>query len=83
MIAGVLRSNRVQYTINDTGNQNLRGYEGILALMLEIGGLLGDFAFVPMDLAFNTSSQKFESITVYTGYVGLEHDWSGQFTSSV
>ncbi len=48
-----------------------------------IGGLLGDFAFMPMDLAFNSSSQEFESVTVYTAYVGLEHDWSGQFTSSL
>jgi len=99
MVAGVVRSNRVQYTINNTGNQNLPGYGGILAVMLDlnknnrlktsasggvgIGGLLGDFAFVPMDLAFNSSSQEFESVTVYTAYVGLEHDWSGQFTSSL
>ena len=99
MVAGVLRSNRAQYTINDTGSQNLLGYGGILAVMLDInknnrlkssasggvgiGGLLGDFAFVPMDLAFNSSSQEFESVTVYTAYVGLEHDWSGQFTSSL
>jgi hypothetical protein len=99
MLAGVLRSNRVQYTINAKGNQSLPGYGGILALMLDlnennrlkssasggvgIGSLLGDFAFVPMDLAFNSSSQEFESITVYTAYVGLEHDWSSQFTSSL
>jgi hypothetical protein len=99
MVAGVVRSNRVQYTSNDKGNQNLPGYGGILAFMLDlnknnrlkssasggvgIGGLLGDFAFVPMDLAYNSSSQEFESVTVYTAYVGLEHDWSGQFTSAL
>jgi len=99
MVAGVLRSNRVQYTTNDTGYQNLPGYGGLIALRLDlnknnrfkssasggvgIGGLLGDFAFVPMDLAFNSSSQLFESLTVYTGYLGLEHDWSDQFTSSL
>lgn len=99
MMAGVLRSNRVQYTINDKGSQTLPGYGGILAIILKlnknnrlkssasggvgIGGLLGDFAFVPMDLAFNPINQEFESIMVYTAYVGLEHDWSNEFTSSI
>jgi hypothetical protein len=97
MVAGVLRSNRVQYTNNGSGNENHVGYGGVLAVKLKInnnnrlkssagggvgiGGLLGDFAFVPIDLAYNPSIQGFESVTVYTAYVGLEHDWSSQFTS--
>lgn len=97
MIAGVLRSNRVQYTDNGNGSENHLGYGAVLAVKLKInknnrlkssagggvgiGGLLGDFAFVPIDLAYNSSIQGFESVTVYTAYVGLEHDWSSQFTS--
>lgn len=99
MLAGVLRSNRVQYTKNETWNQNLAGYGGVLALKLDInqnnrlkssagggvgiGGLLADFAYVPIDLAYNSSSQEFESVRAFTGFVGLEHDWSSQFTSSL
>ena len=43
---------------------------------------MGDYAFVPIDLAFNTNSEEFESVTVYTGFIALEHDWSSEFTSS-
>ncbi len=99
MLAGVLRSNQVQYSINQKGNQNLPGYGGILSLVINlnknnrfyssvsggvgIASLLGDFAFVPMDLAFDSTNGKFKSITAYSGYLGLEHDWSDQFTSSI
>ncbi len=38
--------------------------------------------FCSFDLAYNSNNQKFESVFVYTGYIGLEHDWSSQFTSS-
>ena len=47
------------------------------------GGLLGDFAFVPIDLAYNSNTQEFENVNVFTGYIGMEHDWSSQFTSSL
>ncbi len=99
MISGILRPNQVQYTINEKGNQSLLGYGGILAFVIDINknnrfyssmsgglgiaGLLGDFAFVPMDLAFDSVNEEFKSLTAYTGYLGLEHDWSNQFTSSI
>ncbi len=99
MLAGVLRSNQVQYTKKETWNQNLAGYGGVFAVKLEIneknrlkssagggvgiGGLLADYAYVPIDLAYNPSSHEFENVRVFTGFVGLEHDWSNQFTSSL
>ncbi len=99
MVSGILRPNQVQYTINEKGNQSLLGYGGILAFVLDlnknnrfyssmsggvgIAGLLGDFAFVPMDLAYDSVNQEFKSTTTYTGYLGIEHDWSNQFTSSI
>ena len=99
MVAGVIRSNRVQYTNNGNGSENHLAYGGALAAKLNInnnnrvkfsagggvgiGGLLGDFAFVPIDLAYNSNTQEFENVNVFTGYIGMEHDWSSQFTSSL
>ena len=99
MLSGVLRLNSVQYTEDKKGNQSETGYGGLFAAKLHlnkknrfimsasggigIGGLLGDFAFSDIDLAYNPDDQKFENMGVFTAFLGFEHDWSDDFTSAI
>ena len=99
MLAGVLRINRVQFTSDYNGSQSETGYGGLVAAKIHlnkknrfmmsatggmgIGGLMGDFAFVDIDLAFNPDDQKFENMGAFTAFLGYEHDWSDEFTSAI
>lgn len=44
---------------------------------------MADFAFVDIDLAYNPTTQEFENVGAYSGFLGFEHDWSEEFTSAV
>lgn len=99
LLAGVLRMNRVQFTTGDKRTQSQLGYGGMIAAKLHlnkrnrlmssaaagvgIGGFLGDFAFVDIDLAYNPISQQFENMNTYTVLLGYEYDWSKDFTSAI
>ena len=97
-IAGLVRTNRIQLNNDPDDRQLLGSYAGLLAakyhlnkkfrIMAGVGGgqgvssLLGDFAFVSFDQAYNGNTQLFENVGVVSGFFGLEHDWSPVFTSS-
>lgn len=99
VLAGVLRMNRVQFTAGDKRSQSQLGYGGLIAAKLHlnkrnrlmssaaagvgIGGFMGDFAFVDIDLAYNPASQQFENMNAFTVFLGYEHDWSNDFTSAI
>jgi hypothetical protein len=99
MVAGVLRINEVQFTSGKKGSQSQLGYGGLIAAKLHLnernrfmlgasggigmGGYMGDFAFVDIDLAYNPGTSRFENMSVFVGQIGFEHDWSEQFTSSL
>ena len=99
MVAGVLRMNRVQLTSGEKKSQSQLGYGGLVAAKLHlnkrnrlmasatggvgIGGYMGDYAFVDIDLAYNPGIQQFENMDVYTVFLGVEHDWSKEFTSAL
>jgi hypothetical protein len=99
MVAGVLRINEVQFTSGEKGSKSQLGYGGLIAAKLHLnernrfmigasggigmGGYMGDFAFVDIDLAYNPGTSRFENMSVFVGQIGFEHDWSEQFTSSL
>ena len=99
MLAGVLRMNSLQFTSDDKGSQSEIGYGGLIAAKLHLnernrfmmsasggtgmGGFMGDFAFVEIDLAYNPGTQRFENMAVYAALLGFEHDWSKNFTSAI
>ncbi len=99
MFAGLIRMNRVQFTLDERGRQSQMGYGGLIAakvhfnernrLMMSasggvgMGGYMGDYAFVDIDLAYNPGTLRFENMSVYACLLGFEHDWSKQFTSAI
>lgn len=98
MAAGVVRMNSVQFTSGDKRSQSQLAYGGLITAKLHLneknrlmtsaaggtgmGGLMGDFAFVDIDLAYNPEIKEFENMLVYTVSLGFEHDWSKKFTSA-
>jgi hypothetical protein len=99
MLAGVLRMNSLQFTLDGKGRQSEIGYGGLIAAKLHLnernrfmmsasggtgmGGYMGDFAFVEIDLAYNPGTLRFENMIAYAGLLGFEHDWSKNFTSAI
>ena len=99
MVAGVLRMNSLQFTSDDKGRQSEIGYGGLIAAKLHLnernrfmmsasggtgmGGYMGDFAFVEIDLAYNPGTHRFENMIAYAALLGFEHDWSKNFTSAI
>ena len=97
VVAGVYRTNQVH--LADGRSQTLPAYGGLVAVTWELGsrnrlkggvgggsgtgGMLGDFAFVNIDMAYDGTNQRFENVEAYTGFVGFEHDWSNEFSTSV
>ena len=91
--------NSLQFTLDDKGRQSEIGYGGLIAAKLHLneknrfmmsasggtgmGGYMGDFAFVEIDLAYNPGTFRFENMIAYAGLLGFEHDWSKNFTSAI
>jgi len=99
IFASVFRMNRVQFTSIEKNTQSQPGYGGLVATRLHLnennritmgasggvgmGGYMGDFAFVNIDMVYNPGTRKFENMNVNTASLGFEHDWSKEFTSAI
>jgi len=98
-VAAILRPNRVQFPDEDNRVQKLLGYGGVLGfryrlndrnrLKLSISGgtgmgsYLADYAWSDVDVAYNPSTMDFENVDVRGGFVGLEHDWTEELSSTI